>query len=476
MLDLRIGTRQITPADTGLTSQPGSTPRSPSTSSASSSVTIGDRSTAPTSRTAESISPKPIVPSVVPQLQPQPQDPPSDPSDLSRRADDVIARLTSSASASSSNQSLPAYEVQRRANDVISRIETEARAREVIDRFEKQTHPPAMMAGGMPMARPYLGIMPGMMMPQMMMGPGGMLIPVGPAPGLRMPFPPPGQAFRPPPPGQPMPGSRPPVRPPTSSAFVPRPAVAPETTPLPRVDTPARPPPRAMPPMPPTLRPSVPSPNHTFGSTPLLTPGASQHSANAMSGPSKTHNFGPNRMTTPTTPIPPIPPIPRDSTPSTSTSSTTPSRSFEQVESSKRKQSPHPTTESWRPDPSSSHRRSTSPTSQPPRSPTPHPNPHNQVYLGSLPPSTTLPSLRAAFSALSPIESIELRTPYAMIEFEDEGAAERAVEVYDEGWFGGVMIRVERAIGKKGEQRPVPNLKRPSSDVGPMDRASKRAR
>jgi hypothetical protein len=63
-----------------------------------------------------------------------------------------------------------------------------------------------------------------------------------------------------------------------------------------------------------------------------------------------------------------------------------------------------------------------------------------------------------------------------MIEFEDEGAAERAVEVYDEGWFGGVMIRVERAIGKKGEQRPVPNLKRPSSDVGPMDRASKRAR
>jgi hypothetical protein len=32
-----------------------------------------------------------------------------------------------------------------------------------------------------------------------------------------------------------------------------------------------------------------------------------------------------------------------------------------------------------------------------------------------------------------------------MIEFEEEGAAQQAVEVYDEGSFGGVQIRVERA-------------------------------
>jgi hypothetical protein len=32
-----------------------------------------------------------------------------------------------------------------------------------------------------------------------------------------------------------------------------------------------------------------------------------------------------------------------------------------------------------------------------------------------------------------------------MIEFEKDGMAEKAVEVYDEGSFGSVQIRVERA-------------------------------
>jgi hypothetical protein len=32
-----------------------------------------------------------------------------------------------------------------------------------------------------------------------------------------------------------------------------------------------------------------------------------------------------------------------------------------------------------------------------------------------------------------------------MIEFAVDGMAERAVDVYDEGTFGGVQIRVERA-------------------------------
>ena len=73
------------------------------------------------------------------------------------------------------------------------------------------------------------------------------------------------------------------------------------------------------------------------------------------------------------------------------------------------------------------------------------PKPQNQVYIGNLPADTQLATLRKAFEALSPILTIELRAPYAMIEFEEEGAAEQAVEVYDEGSFGGVQIRVERA-------------------------------
>jgi len=73
------------------------------------------------------------------------------------------------------------------------------------------------------------------------------------------------------------------------------------------------------------------------------------------------------------------------------------------------------------------------------------PKPQNQVYIGNLPADTQLATLRKAFEALSPILTIELRAPYAMIEFEEEGAAQQAVEVYDEGSFGGVQIRVERA-------------------------------
>jgi len=73
------------------------------------------------------------------------------------------------------------------------------------------------------------------------------------------------------------------------------------------------------------------------------------------------------------------------------------------------------------------------------------PKPQNQVYIGNLPADTQLATLRKAFEALSPILTIELRAPYAMIEFEVDGMAQQAVEVYDEGSFGGVQIRVERA-------------------------------
>ena len=73
------------------------------------------------------------------------------------------------------------------------------------------------------------------------------------------------------------------------------------------------------------------------------------------------------------------------------------------------------------------------------------PKPQNQVYIGNLPANTQLATLRKAFEALSPILTIELRAPYAMIEFEEDGMAQQAVEVYDEGSFGGVQIRVERA-------------------------------
>jgi hypothetical protein len=80
-----------------------------------------------------------------------------------------------------------------------------------------------------------------------------------------------------------------------------------------------------------------------------------------------------------------------------------------------------------------------------PNKPTIPPNPLNQIYIGNLPADTKVAALRQAFEALSPILTIELRAPYAMIEFEKDGMAEKAVEVYDEGSFGSVQIRVERA-------------------------------
>jgi RNA recognition motif-containing protein len=73
------------------------------------------------------------------------------------------------------------------------------------------------------------------------------------------------------------------------------------------------------------------------------------------------------------------------------------------------------------------------------------PNPENQIYIGNLPHSTQLATLRKAFEAISPILTIELKAPYAMIEFEKDHMAQEAVDVYDEGTFGGVQIRVERA-------------------------------
>lgn len=72
-------------------------------------------------------------------------------------------------------------------------------------------------------------------------------------------------------------------------------------------------------------------------------------------------------------------------------------------------------------------------------------NPLNQIYIGNLPLSTQLAGLRKAFEKVSPVLTIELRAPFAMIESERDGMAEEAVEEYDRGTFGGVQIRVERA-------------------------------
>ena len=63
-----------------------------------------------------------------------------------------------------------------------------------------------------------------------------------------------------------------------------------------------------------------------------------------------------------------------------------------------------------------------------------------------------------------------------MIEFEDAEAAERAVEVYDEGWFGGVIIHVERAIHKNHIEKQGISLKRQSVDDISTQSASKRMR
>lgn len=79
------------------------------------------------------------------------------------------------------------------------------------------------------------------------------------------------------------------------------------------------------------------------------------------------------------------------------------------------------------------------------KSPADQPNLRRQIFLGSLSPTTTLEMLRKAFSPLSPIVTIELRTPLAMIEFEEDGAAAMAVDIYDKAKLGGALIRVERA-------------------------------
>ncbi len=63
-----------------------------------------------------------------------------------------------------------------------------------------------------------------------------------------------------------------------------------------------------------------------------------------------------------------------------------------------------------------------------------------------------------------------------MIEFEDPNAADRAVEVYDEGWFGGAMIRVERAVPRSGGERPTTGMKRASENVVSTHSPVKRAR
>jgi len=503
-MELAIGARQITPANTGVDSTAQSVaPLSPSTSSASSSATLGDESTAPTStsRTAASPSPKPIVPI---STTAQPQSQPFDPIDLNKRADDIIARLTSSAEPLVPPQ---ADEIQRRANDVISRIETEARAREVIERLEKQTQAPVMVHGpGMVRPPPYFGMMPGMMMPQMMMGPGGMLIPVRPMmPGMRTGVPPPrpnpGQAWRLPPPRQASHIFRPPVRPPPSlslPAFVPRGSAAASPSPILSVSTPD--------PATPTAssffgnRPPPASPNYIANrviSTPITSNGllatGTQKSPNSANPPSKASASKPRSPDAPSSTSAPLhsdvlpnqhytslsyasgskaqpPPDLPYSSGQTPSSSYRPSQTSARSSASRSERSPTLQT-SLQPA-----RTPAQTTSKPAQSPAPRPNPQNQIYLGSLPSTTSLPSLRTAFESLSPIVSIELRSPYAMIEFEDPDAADRAVEVYDEGSFDGAMIRVERAVPKSNGERPTSSLKRPSSDVVEMETASKRAR
>ncbi|CAD6572922.1 MAG: hypothetical protein TREMPRED_000691 [Tremellales sp. Tagirdzhanova-0007] len=508
MIDLQIGTRQITPIYTDRIA-----PHSPCPSSTASSVTLDDRSTAPTSRTAPSSSPKPIP-------SPTTEYVPVDPADLSKRADDIIARLTCK---SGSAQSPCSDDVQRRADDVISRIETDARAREVIERLEKQ-QAPSTIPGMAPMARPFFGPLPmpmpmsgmRMMMPQMVMGPGGVMIPVGPImgppPGVRLALPSPGPVTAPfwrlTPPTQAVPLLRPPLRfgiSSPSSIYTPSSVLPAQSTPIspaPRFSTPMVTPPILSP-----VRPISATSEH-FGPRPPSD--SSTWPQGSTSRPNSTNSayFGVDRATisaasSPTctntaTPVHPTAyhprsshhnknaifaksypvatPLPRSpmSEPSTTQTANRILRSPFPKDS--------PPSVSQRPQmhssPSSEMLRSSARPiiEQSAPSPTSHPNPFNQIYLGSLPPATTLPSLRTAFAPLSPIVSIELRSPYAMIEFEQAGAAERAVEVYDEGYFAGAMIRVERAVGRSSEQRPSPSLKRTSETLTASQNPAKRPR
>jgi len=282
-------------------------------------------------------------------------DPPSA-DEIRRRADEVIARLMGTAAAPSPTTPAPIPvpapstseegSLERKAEDVIARLERETRARE-------SAVPPGMfrpphIAYGLP-ARPPVGFYP----------PGGMVRPPQPPQGWRPPV-----GYGPPP------GWRPP---------------GPIITRFPRPPSALSPPPSVTQHLSRTIRPPVlpkaPSP--------------------AMSAP-----------------IAPSPETP--STPLVQASEQTRAEDDMPILLPKKRKS-----------------QSTDPSVQP--------KPRNQVYIGNLPANTQLATLRKAFEALSPILTIELRAPYAMIEFEEDGMAQQAVEVYDEGSFGGVQIRVERA-------------------------------
>jgi hypothetical protein len=287
-------------------------------------------------------------------------DPPSA-EEIRRRADEVIARLMGSAlspatpvapsapsPAAASASSDGDQSLEKKAEDVIARLERETRAREAA--VPVGMFIPPHLPHGLP-GRPPIPMYP---------FPGGMMPPL-PPPGWRPPM-----GFGPPP------GWRPP---------------GPMITRFPR--PPFAPPPAHMSPhhiSPPNLPPSLPL---------AISPATS---ISALPSP---RNLG---------------------TPPPQASNETPAQEDMPVLLPKK-------------------RKSTS--VEPPAHV--QPKPQNQVYIGNLPATTQLATLRKAFEALSPILTIELRAPYAMIEFEEDGMAQQAVEVYDEGTFGGVQIRVERA-------------------------------
>ena len=270
--------------------------------------------------------------------------------EIRRRADEVIARLMGTAPPASIPTSAPAPStsekgsLERKAEDVIARLEREARAREaaVTPVMFRPPYSPYSLHGQPPAA--YY-----------------------PPPGMMRP-PPPAAGWRPPVGYELPPGWRPPG--PTITRF-PRPPPA-----LPSAHTPSHlSPPNRPPFLPPAVSPTtstatIPSPSTFSAPIPAGTPNTNAE-------------------------IPILLPKKRKS-------------------------------ESLEP-------------------PVVEPKPQNQVYIGNLPADTQLATLRKAFEALSPILTIELRAPYAMIEFEEDGMAQQAVEVYDEGSFGGVQIRVERA-------------------------------
>jgi RNA recognition motif-containing protein len=79
------------------------------------------------------------------------------------------------------------------------------------------------------------------------------------------------------------------------------------------------------------------------------------------------------------------------------------------------------------------------------------------IYVGNLPTSATEAGLRAMFSAAGAVGALRAIRDFAYIDYADEGAAQRAVELFNGRTLDGSVITVSQAgPGAPGGRRGRP--------------------